>query len=333
MMDYKTFKGLVEEQFLCCMPEEYRDYRVKIKTVRKTNQTLDGLCLVPPEGEGRTVFPTIYVDHMYKSYLEEGNFSKAMKLAADAWMEAYRNIPDGISSFSLSGAKERVVMALINTEQNAEMLKEIPNRKFCDLSIVYRLFSGINENGVHSALIDNRLAEAIGMTEQQLYDAALVNTKTLFPPTVKSMDEIFREMFAPEGMPEAVAETIAGREKPEEAMYVITNSHGANGAVSMLYEEGLHTLAEKVGTDLYILPSSIHEVIAVSVLMGEPEELAEMVREINMGGVALEERLSNQVYHYDRNLRKLELATDTPNKCLGSMAGKPQTVHNMAKFR
>jgi len=29
-----------------------------------------------------------------------------------------------------------------------------------------------------------------------------------------------------------------------------------------------------------------------------------------------EERLSNQVYHYDKDLRKLTLATDTPNERL-----------------
>ena len=79
----------------------------------------------------------------------------------------------------------------------------------------------------------------------------------------------------------------------------------------MLYEDGLHDLAEKLGSDLYIMPSSIHEVIAVSTDMGNPNELAAMVAEINMDQVAFDERLSNQVYHYDKDLRKVTLATDT----------------------
>ena len=65
-------------------------------------------------------------------------------------------------------------------------------------------------------------------------------------------------------------------------------------------------------SDLYILPSSVHEVIAVSSDMGSPEMLAQMVVEVNMQEVSLDERLSNQVYHYDKDLRKLTLATDTP---------------------
>ena len=50
--------------------------------------------------------------------------------------------------------------------------------------------------------------------------------------------------------------------------------------------------------------------------MGSPEMLAQMVVEVNMQEVSLDERLSNQVYHYDKDLRKLTLATDTPNKRL-----------------
>ena len=65
-----------------------------------------------------------------------------------------------------------------------------------------------------------------------------------------------------------------------------------------------------------ILPSSIHEVIAVSADFGSPDELAEMVYEINMDQVDINDRLSNQVYCYDKDLRTLRLATDTINKSL-----------------
>lgn len=49
---------------------------------------------------------------------------------------------------------------------------------------------------------------------------------------------------------------------------------------------------------------------------GSPEELAEMVYEVNMEQVDINDCLSNQVYHYDKDLRTLRLATDTINKSL-----------------
>ena len=78
----------------------------------------------------------------------------------------------------------------------------------------------------------------------------------------------------------------------------------------------------------YIMPSSTHEVIAVSTNMGEPNELAQMVAEINMDQVSLDERLSNQVYHYDKDLRKLSMATDTPNKRLDGIVAEPTLIYD-----
>ena len=50
--------------------------------------------------------------------------------------------------------------------------------------------------------------------------------------------------------------------------------------------------------------------------MGSPDDLAELVYEINMEQVDIDDRLSHQVYCYDKDLRTLRLATDTINKSL-----------------
>ena len=125
-----------------------------------------------------------------------------------------------------------------------------------------------------------------------------------------------------------IAEMMIAEIPPEQTMWVISNEKGINGAASMLYENELHELAESLESDLYILPSSVHEVIAVSSDMGSPEMLAQMVVEVNMQEVSLDERLSNQVYHYDKDLRKLTLATDTPNKRLDGIVAEPPLVYD-----
>lgn len=68
-------------------------------------------------------------------------------------------------------------------------------------------------------------------------------------------------------------------------------------------------------------------------IWGEPYELAQMVSEINMDQVELEERLSNQVYHYDKDLRKVSLATDTPNKRLDGIVAEPPMVYEAKQSR
>mgnify|MGYP006986453969 CR=1 FL=1 len=79
----------------------------------------------------------------------------------------------------------------------------------------------------------------------------------------------------------------------------------------------------------FIFSSSVHEVIAVSSDMGSPEMLAQMVVEVNMQEVSLDERLSNQVYHYDKDFKKNSpLATDTPNKRLDGIVAEPPLVYD-----
>ena len=334
MMEYEIFKGVVGEKFKEFLPEKYQDAQVEIRPVDKVNRTLDGLSIRGSES-GMHISPTIYVNHMYEDYVTTENLNATLERAAEGFMKAMEQ-KESINVNELTNAecaKDKIVFQLINTEQNKEMLANMPHREFKDLSVIYRMVVKIDGEGIASTPIHHGLAETLGFTEEQLFKLAAENTKRLLPPVVKSMNDVMREIFMKDGMPPEIADMMLGEMPPEQQMYVISNNKGINGAVSMLYENGLHDLAEKLGSDLYIMPSSIHEVIAVSTDLGNPNELAAMVAEINMDQVALDERLSNQVYHYDKDLRKVTLATDTPNKRLDGIVAEAPMVYEAGKTR
>ena len=320
MMNYEIFKKVVAEKFMEYLPEQYQGMKLRVEPINKVNKVLDGITLVG-SGAGRSVSPTLYINHMYEHYLETENLQEVLQSAARRMDMAFKEMPD-IGNMNLESAKDNIVFQVINTLQNEDMLRDIPHRKFLDLSIIYRWVLKVDENGIQSSTIHNNLAKQLGMNEEQLFQCAVENTPRIFPPTVKSMNDVIREMFISEGMPAEVADMMIGEMLEDKMMWVISNDRGINGAGSMLYEDNLHKLAMKLETDLYILPSSVHECIAVSASVCDTYELAEMVSEINMGQVALEERLSNQVYHYDKDARRLSLATDTPNKRLDGMVAE-----------
>ena len=334
MMEYEIFKGVVGEKFKEFLPEKYQDAQVEIRPVDKVNRTLDGLSIRVNE-QGMNISPTIYVNHMYEDYVTTENLNATLERAAEGFMKAMEQ-KESINVNELTNAecaKDKIVFQLINTEQNKEMLANMPHREFKDLSVIYRMVVKIDGEGIASTPIHHGLAETLGFTEEQMFKLAAENTKRLLPPVIKSMNDVMREIFMKDGMPPEIADMMLGEMPPEQQMYVISNNKGINGAVSMLYEDGLHDLAEKLGSDLYIMPSSIHEVIAVSTDLGNPNELAAMVAEINMDQVALDERLSNQVYHYDKDLRKVTLATDTPNKRLEGIVAEAPMVYEAGKTR
>ena len=330
MMDYEIFKEVVKESFLSYMPKGYQDMEVRVTPVDKVNRKLDGLSLLA-QNENTMISPTLYINDMYEKYSKTGDLQATLREAAEAMDEAFREAE--IPPLDISTAKDNIIFQLVNTMQNEDLLKKLPHRDFQDLSIIYRWVVGVEQQGISSVVINNHVAESLGMGEEELFKAAAENTRRILPPVVQSMNEVMRDMFVADGMPKELADLMIGEQEPEMTMWVISNERKIDGAASMLYEDKLHSLAERVGTDLYILPSSVHEVIAVSVEMGEPEELARMVAEVNMDQVDLSERLSNQVYHYDKDLRKITLATDTPNKRLDGVVAEQGLVYEAKQSR
>ena len=320
-LNYEEFKEKIKDDIKDYMDEKYKDYGVVIRKVNKTNREVDGLNFYDIPGL-KNATPTIYVNNLYEEYERTGKYEEVIRIAAETMERGIKSFNDEIKAELLdtSRLKDNVFFTLINAEQNKELLKTVPHREFEDLAIVYRWNLGNDSLGTYTNLVDNDLAKKEGLTENDLYNAANKNTKELFPILVKNMNEVISEIiFGESGIDEEMQKEFSEvmQETPDEnCMYVITNESKLFGAASMLYEEPIHELAEQVGGDLYILPSSVHEVIAVPADFGSPEELAEMVYEINMEQVDINDRLSNQVYHYDRDLRTLRLATDTINKSL-----------------
>lgn len=316
MMDYEMFKAVVKENFLRYLPEEYRDAVVDIRPRQKVNRTLDGLAVFKDGYTG--VSPTIYVNDMYEHYRACGNLEAVFQKAAQSYAKVQNRVKGYELDVDVGHIRENVVMCLVNTEQNRELLADVPNRRFHDLSVIYRWVVESTPDAVGSIIVSDRIAEEIGMTEEELFQCAVENTRRMNPVSVTCMGSMFGGI--PEGIeiPQEIREEMEMANRTAEKMWIISNSSGINGAVSMLYEENLYQLAEKLGDDLVILPSSIHEVIAIPAEMAERNltHLIEIVHEVNMGQLKLEERLSNSVYHYDHNARKVILAAELPEKRL-----------------
>jgi len=327
MMNYEMFKEIVREKIKDYMPPEYGNAVVDILGVNKVNGIRDAIVLRKP---GEQLAPNLYLDDFYKDYLQCDDLEMTLRNMAENYAGiAERSVKK--LEIDMSQMKDRVVMMLVNTEQNKEMLADMPHREFQDLSVIYRYVVAQDEQGVASFKVTNTIMEQVGMTTEELFQCAAENTKKMFPPKIASMEDVMLDMMKGDGIQDELADELAGlfdtERDPKECMWLIGNSSGVNGAVSMLYDENLQRLAEKMGTDLYIIPSSVHEVLAVSVEVGNPEELAEMLQQVNMSAVELEDRLSNNVYHYDKDLRQLKLATQVPNQRLDGVVAEPELIY------
>ena len=90
-----------------------------------------------------------------------------------------------------------------------------------------------------------------------------------------------------------------GEECPK--LYVLTNNRGLQGACCMIYDNVLMRFSEEVGSDVIILPSSVHEVILVPRSDDfSCSELNDMIVSVNTTELKSEDVLSDHAYIYLR---------------------------------
>lgn len=196
--------------------------------------------------------------------------------------------------------KNKAVFGVVNTEVHRELLEEIPHRHFLDLSVFYYTLDGADKEDSGIRIITNDMMGMTGISEHQLFLWAEQNTYRILPPTVLPIEMLLNDLS--DGK-------IAMPDVPCGDVWVITNSSYFLGAASILYSNFQQNFAERILDDLYILPSSVHEIIAVPASHYQPDELKRIVEQANMSCVAPEERLSGEVYYYDRTLKRLEIAS------------------------
>ena len=98
------------------------------------------------------------------------------------------------------------------------------------------------------------------------------------------------------------------RAREDMPLYVLTNTRGFYGAAAILYEGLLEQCVRKFPGDVFVIPSSVHELLLVSAEdVWSAQEMTEMIRCVNQTGVAPEEILSDHVYIYRKNLGKLTM--------------------------
>ena len=324
MMNYEIFKGIVQEKILNYMGPEYANAIVDIETVQKVNQQMDALII---RNQDDKISVSLYVNEMYKQYLKSEDLQEVMMDAVRVYKEAMENKPVQYEQLDFEGIRENVVFSLVNTEQNKELLENVMHREFQDMSIIYRWIINTEKEGIASTMITNRLAENVGISEQELYELAMENTPRILPIKVVTLQDMIMDMFCRDsGMSREEVEQMGfatfGDPSENDTVWVVSNEQGINGASSILLTDEMAKVAERAGSDLYLLPSSVHEMLAVSTSFGEPEMFAEMVQDVNMTTVSLEERLSNNVYLYDRETRSISMATDVPNRAIGDVVAE-----------
>ena len=225
------------------------------------------------------VSPTIYLEPFYREYMNGRSYDDVMndiyRLQLMRSFENTLHIDDVVNE---ADVLDNIIVRLINRERNEKMLENIPYIEVKDLVIVFRRVVRLDDDGVATTLVSRQDMKRWRVNIDTLYRKALENTERMFPVVKESIFETLRSRYD--------NFEIQNIDMDDE-LFVLTNEMGINGATAMMYKGMLDECADMAGGDIYILPSSIHEILFTRADSDRGEdELKELISEANRDAVS-----------------------------------------------
>lgn len=303
---YETFKTAM---FTKVAEKAGEEVSVRLHEVKKNNGiVLDAITIME---KGAVAAPTLYIRDLYQRYLNGESLSEIVQSAIQFSLDAQLRLDLPEDFFmSFDKVKSRICYKLINYEKNQEFLKGVPHERILDLAAVF--YYMVQPEIVNNAtiLVRNSDIERWKISKEELLAAAVYNTPRMLDWRFVSIQDVVDELYCA-GMDEALAviehaSEIVRSANEKVPMYVLTNQQRYLGAGCILYPELLECISNMFDSNLYILPSSVHECIIMPVLGWYTKEgLSDMVKEINEREVEEMEILADHVYVYDREQHKI----------------------------
>lgn len=285
------------------------------KSLKNNGQELVSLVIKEKEAE---VVPSLYLEGFYRQYECGMCFEEVLEKILATYEEyQWQENVDFSFFFQFEKVKSRIVYKLINQKENQKLLEKIPWFPVLDLALVFYCLLPEDFQIKASIPIDNSHLEIWGIQREELYEAAYINTPELLTFHIEPIRNVLERLIE-ESQGDLSGELLDEMEDnimnlPDEnaGMYVLSNCNRVFGAACILYPEVLRNFAKEMGMNLFVLPSSIHEVLLIpdhgSFSISEFQWL---VREVNTTQVEREERLSDSVYYYRQETGRITLATE-----------------------
>lgn len=306
MMNKEAFFKRAEEEIRRKLGE---GYVCTLMENKKINQTCKGILI---QKDGEKISPTIYLEPFYEMYLN----GESMERITANIIRFYREhrLPENPEVlegrfWEFANITDCIILKVISKERNEALLLEVPHVELegLGLAVIFYVELELKENMQGGVLIRKEHMKMWNTNIEHLLLLATANTQRLHEFTIKKMGDVIREILG--GMEET--ESIQNRVKELEAereaemehlrMYVLTDEQTKSMGASELYlKTHIRAFAREHLCDVYILPSSVHELLLIRA--DDPylleEELQAVVEEVNEQVLEEADFLSNSVYKY-----------------------------------
>lgn len=212
-------------------------------------------------------------------------------------------------------AKDRTIIRPINLNKNIADLDEYVYKAIGDIALVVCLLVAEGPCHIVTTKLPKGFLKGWNKSEDDIFKEALDNTYKLTPPRIhvhslldlsgiESMSELF------DGGEDFMSPSYSGELNKDFGENMLTTTKITNGAVAVFLPGVAERLAEILGTDFYIVFTSIHEAMIHADTYFDPYELKEILMDTTYECTPEEERLTSKIYKYIRDENKFICVTD-----------------------
>ncbi len=293
-MDIKEFANAIKP-----LMEDALGMDVTVLEVKKLNGvTLTGIRVNDPD---TNIMPTFYMEPFHALYLKNGSLQECADKIITLFQKERPNFSFPSDWFrDFNQVKKNIAYSLVNYEDNRKLLESMPYTRYLDLAKTYYIKYEDKEIGRGIIRIYNSHLSMWDITAEELASIAEENTPRLLPAKIINMKNFFAELT--EG-----SEDSFGLDTPVK-MLVLSNEDTVHGAAAICYPNVLRDVSTRLGSDLVIIPSSIHEMILHPLTAKiRLKDVNAMVTEVNHSQVDADEVLSSHAYIYRRDTDTVEM--------------------------
>lgn len=263
------------------------DHSVEYKAITKNNGVVHHAVIIRRNGDN--IAPTVYLEAFYDKYLK----GIAVERLSGDIVRFYQNSlsdQDIDVSFFLDFSKvcEMLTFRAVNYEKNKKIIENVPYKRFEDLAFIPICVVNTIKDSGGSVTINRNHLKVWEISEDELWENILEHAADSRPVYVAGIEEFVGKRIGVkmDGMIPNV--------------FVVSNDELCYGASAVFYPGVLTTLADKMQSDVIIIPSSVHETIVMPSSGSEEVDsrLVGMVQEVNETVLSSEDILSNSVYCY-----------------------------------
>lgn len=298
-MDYRTFVDQVIKKVTekTGMDEQNVYYQEADEPMKE-----DAIIVVFGESETDFYCGRFFLEGMYGEYQSGCSVDDvADRIVEEVLRAKEMKIKDKVEQLrNYEQAEKYLFVRPLNLGKNIDKLRDAVYRRVGDIALAAYFKISEGQGTMVSAIVEKRFLSEWMKTEAEVFSDAMDNTMRMAPPKVYRLEKMVLdpEGYKGEDFMDAMGNHIIHRRPLGNC---ISTEARINGSIA-IFEKGVaRCLSEALGgDDLYLVFTSVHEVMVHSTVSTDPNNLERILMETILEATPGEDFLTAHIYKYSR---------------------------------